>query len=310
MHSGSSHQPVMRDEVIDALQIKPNGIYLDATFGRGGHSCAILSQLNDHGKLHVFDRDPEAIDAAKQLQKSDPRVIIHHARYSQITEKLPPCDHGKIDGILFDLGVSSNQLDTASRGFSFQKTGPLDMRMNPQDPQSAADWINSVPEETLYTTLKIYGEERFARPIAKAIIAQRNKTPLKSTQDLVDAVQTVCYRHQHKHPATRTFQAVRMIINQELSDLANALEQVPELLAPKGRIVILSFHSLEDRLVKQWMKGKSVTKKRIPFPELNTLQTACNLSVIKYQKKPTQQAIADNRRARSALLRVAEKQEP
>jgi 16S rRNA (cytosine1402-N4)-methyltransferase len=303
----TTHIPVMLNEVTSALNLKPDGIYVDATFGRGGHSQAIMSQLNEAGQLHVFDRDPDAIAAAKTWQKTEPRLHIHHRRYGDLQDALPPTLHGKIDGILFDLGVSSHQLDTAERGFSFSRPGPLDMRMNPNDTETAASWLNHANVDDITHALKIYGEERFARPIAKAIVAQRKREPLETTDDLVQAVYTVCHRHQHKHPATRTFQAVRMVVNEELRDLSRALDHVPNLLAPHGRVVILSFHSLEDRLVKQWMKGPSVTKIRKPFPELTTLKTAQNMKTIKVQKKPSQGAIQQNRRARSAILRAAEK---
>lgn len=302
------HTPVLLEPVIEALSIKPNGCYIDGTFGRGGHSLEILKRLGPEGKLIVFDKDPAAMHAAQQKGfMDDARFAFQAGSFTQIGDYL--AEHHlqeKVDGILFDLGVSSGQLDDAARGFSFMKEGPLDMRMNPNAGMDAASWLNSAKEEDIVSVLKEYGQERFARRIAGAIVKKRDASPLRTTTDLVDIVIDASPRiEKHKHPATRTFQAVRIFINRELDDLQEVLSQCIDALSIGGKLVIISFHSLEDRIVKQFMQVHA--KDNMPADIPITADKLLTRLARPKRVLPTKKEITKNVRARSAVLRIAEK---
>src|SRR5690554_6522649 len=254
----AQHVSVLLQESLDALAIKPDGTYLDATFGRGGHSRAILAQLNSNGRLFALDRDPTAIAAAAALQQ-DPRFTIIHTPFSQLSEVLDAQQLlGQLDGILFDLGVSSPQLDDAERGFSFMREGPLDMRMDTSRGPTAADFLNSASADEIAFVLREYGEERFAWRIAQAVVAQRAEQPLQTTRELAELIsKAVPLKCKHKHPATRSFQGIRININGELDEIEQALEAAVTGLKPAGRLAVISFHSLEDRLVKRFMRQQA-----------------------------------------------------
>ena len=313
--SSAEHSTVLLHETVEGLALKENGIYIDGTFGRGGHSRLILSKLADNGKLIAIDRDPKAVAEAKKIQ--DPRFHIEHNTFSEI---LPICEKlglaGKIDGILLDLGVSSPQLDDAARGFSFMKDGPLDMRMDNSQGLSAAEWLQQVSEPDLAWVLKTFGEERFAKKIAKAIVdynksaVQNGGECLTRTLQLAELIaQTVPFKDKHKHPATRSFQAIRIFINAELDELEKVLASALAVLAPGGRLSIISFHSLEDRMVKHFMRKQSqgeAIPKGLPLRE-DQIQRNQRLKVIGKAMMPSEDEIAQNPRARSAVLRIAER---
>ena len=306
--SAFQHHPVLLTEAIEQLNIRPNGVYVDGTFGRGGHSRAILSQLNEKGRLLAFDQDPAAIEAAKAFQV-DPRFSIIHGSFSSMSRVLSPLGlSGKITGILLDIGMSSPQLDEPSRGFSFMRNGPLDMRMNTASGITAAEWLAVVDETVLANIIFEYGEERFSRHIAKAITEARKLTPIDTTEALAQLIEkAVSYREKGKHPATRTFQAIRIFINQELEELKEALSQSIDLLMSGGRLVVISFHSLEDRIVKQFMKKESsppYIPKEIPVKHSDF---QAKVRVVGKAIKPTALEIKENVRARSAVLRTLEK---
>lgn len=315
LFSSPEHFTVLLNEAVDGLALKEKGIYIDGTFGRGGHSRLILSRLSQDGRLIAIDRDPRAIAAAAQIQ--DPRFQIEHNSFSaipEICEKLGLV--GKIDGILLDLGVSSPQLDEAERGFSFMKDGPLDMRMDTTQGLSATEWLQQVSEQDLAWVLKTFGEERFAKRIAQAIVnynknARQNGTePLSRTLQLAELIsQSVPFKDKHKHPATRSFQAIRIFINSELEELERVLQGALQVLAPQGRLSIISFHSLEDRMVKHFMrkqsKGESLPK-GLPLRE-DQIQRSQTLKIIGKAIMPSEQEIAQNARSRSAVLRIAER---
>jgi len=243
------HQSVLYEEALQGLRIHSNGVYIDCTFGRGGHSGGILQQLSKSGRLLALDRDPDAIesDEARQML-ADPRFSLHHACFTELASIVEQQNYvGRIDGILMDLGVSSPQLDNAERGFSFLRDGPLDMRMDISQGLTAAQYLAQVAEQDLINILFEYGEERFARRIARAIVQQRQQQPLQTTLQLAKLIEnSVPFRDKHKHPATRTFQAIRIEINQELEQVKNALQQAVKVLAPGGRLVVIAFHFLED----------------------------------------------------------------
>jgi 16S rRNA (cytosine1402-N4)-methyltransferase len=311
-----THQPVLCAEVITALNIRPNGQYIDATFGRGGHSRAILSKLNTKGRLLVIDQDPSAITVANILAAQDKRLSVCHARFDALAAYCVEQNiAGKVDGILLDLGVSSPQLDAAERGFSFMQAGPLDMRMNPTTGQSAAAWLATATETEIADVFHYYGEERFARRLAKAIVEARALSPIEATDQLAGIIkQAHPAWEKHKHPATRCFQAIRIFINEELSTLENTLEQTIAVLAPGGRLAVISFHSLEDRLVKQFMQRQAkppvepVALRRLPTPSNQMIFQPC-FRLIGKKIRPTAEEVGDNPRSRSALLRVAERTE-
>jgi 16S rRNA (cytosine1402-N4)-methyltransferase len=307
----AEHQAVLYKETLQQLNIKPEGIYLDCTFGRGGHSNGILQLLGESGALLAFDRDLEAINSheARELQK-DRRFSLHHCCFSEMAEVIKRCGYqGKINGILMDLGVSSPQLDNAGRGFSFMRDGLLDMRMDSSSGLSAAQYLQQVEEQELARVIFEYGEERFSRRIAKAIIEQRQLQPLETTLQLARLIENaVPFRDKFKHPATRTFQAIRIEINRELEEVKAGLNQAVEVLAPGGRLVVISFHSLEDRIVKRFIRNESGRKTnpgKLPIKEQDIQQGL----LIKLGKsiRAGAEELQENPRARSAVMRVAEK---
>lgn len=308
MNTAIEHQSVLLKESIDQLAIKPSGLYVDGTFGRGGHSLAILQALGSEGRLVAFDKDPAAIQYAHQHIK-DPRFTIVHASFAQMQTVLTVSGlMGKVDGILLDLGVSSPQLNEAERGFSFMRDGPLDMRMNTADGINAAAWLQTVPETELATVIFEYGEERFSRRIAKAIVQMRATKAITTTKQLADLVaEAVPMRERGKHPATRTFQAIRIFINKELEELELALQQSLEILKVGGRLAVISFHSLEDRRVKHYFRQQAtspILPRNLPLKQ-STSQL--RLKVIGKAIKPSETELQGNVRARSAVLRTAEK---
>jgi len=301
--------PVLLDEVISGLKIKPSGTYIDGTLGRGGHSAGILEALGPQGRLIGIDRDPQAIAAAGELLGSDPRVELVKGEIAQLeTIARERGLLGRVDGLLLDLGVSSPQLDEADRGFSFRKDGPLDMRMDPTSGISAADWIASVDERELRNVLFQLGEEKNAPRIARAIVSARGRRRLERTVELADVVSEAApARNSKRHPATRTFQAIRMFVNRELEQLDQALSASLELLAPGGRLCVISFHSLEDRRVKRFMRDASrepVQYRGLPdVPE----QFRPPMRLVGKAIVAGEAELVANPRARSAHLRVAER---
>lgn len=300
------HQTVLLNEAVEALAIKPKGFYIDATFGRGGHSQLILNKLNKTGKLLAIDVDPDAVTAAQQVLKDDPRFKIIHAPFShlyQITDEQGWV--GKVNGILLDLGVSSPQLEQAQRGFSFMQEGPLDMRMDPTTGLDAATWLVKASEREIAQVLKSYGEERYARRIARLI---KQHSPIKTTQELVEIVkQAKPVWEKTKHPATRTFLAIRVFINKELCELEKVLQAGLEVLSMGGRIVVISFHSLEDRLVKKFLRFHSkgdIYPKSLPIQEK---QLKKSIRIIGSAIRPSETEKTINPRSRSAILRIGEK---
>lgn len=303
------HQSVLLNEAVDALVTRADGLYVDGTFGRGGHSRAILQRLSAAGRLLVVDKDPEAIAEARALQASDPRVQIHHGTFADL--KAAVAEHfgaAAVSGVLLDLGVSSPQLDDAERGFSFLKDGPLDMRMNTAQGQSAAEWLQSASEEEIADVLYQYGEERFSRRMARAIVQARAEAPLTRTLQLAEIVkQANPAWEKHKHPATRAFQGIRIFINSELQDLQRALDVILALLEAGGRMVIISFHSLEDRIVKQFMQKQARGDDFPPGVPVRQDQLKPRLRLVGKALKVAAGELGENIRARSAVMRVAEK---
>lgn len=306
-----AHVSVLLKESIDALAIKPDGIYIDCTFGRGGHSGEILKQLNSEGRLYAIDRDPTAIEEAKKFA-DNPSFNIDHSPFSELAAIAE--SHGiagKVDGILMDLGVSSPQLDEADRGFSFMKSGPLDMRMDFSKGITAADWLAKAEADDIVFALKTYGEEKFARRIARKIIETRAESPITTTDQLADLVRATVPKSkvEKKHPATRTFQGIRIYINSELVEIEKALDASLDVLKPTGRLSVISFHSLEDRIVKQFVRKQSQGKqvpRGLPVTE-EELNKGIKLKPVGKAYKPTEAEIANNSRARSSVLRVAER---
>lgn len=313
----TGHLPVLLQESIAALAIRADGVYLDCTFGRGGHSSAILERLGPSGRLIALDRDPQAVAAGGRLleRTGDGRFWIGHARFSQLGAALDSRGVEAVDGVLFDLGVSSPQLDDPSRGFSFRDDGPLDMRMDPTQGMSARQWLLVASEDEIAEVVRTYGEERFAVPIAKAIVARRRdagESALATTAELARLVAGVVRRRQKrpevgKDPATRTFQALRIFVNQELAELEVGLEAAVQHLRPAGRLAVISFHSLEDRIVKQFIARESGrTAERDPIR--GTLAAGVRLRLRALGRVlPGDAEVARNPRARSAVLRVAER---
>lgn len=310
MTKAPQHVSVLLQESIEALAIRPDGIYLDATFGRGGHSRAILAQLNANGRLYALDRDPTAIEAA-QAFADDPRFTIIHTPFSRLAEVLDEQQlRGKLDGILFDLGVSSPQLDDAERGFSFMREGPLDMRMDTSGGETAAEFLQRASADEIAFVLREYGEERFAWRIAQAIVAQRDEQPLQTTKQLADLIDAaVPFKDKHKHPATRSFQGIRIHVNGELQEIEEALSAAVAGLKPQGRLAVISFHSLEDRLVKRFMRAQSKGKAipaGLPLRD-DQIDRGQTVRLIGKAHKPSAEEIRANPRARSSVLRVAER---
>jgi 16S rRNA (cytosine1402-N4)-methyltransferase len=303
------HQSVLMAEVLEQLAIRPDGIYVDATFGRGGHATAILNQLGPAGRLLAIDKDPDAIAYAREYFAHDKRFLIQHGSFAALEKFLAEQQLlGKIDGLLFDLGVSSPQLDEAERGFSFLRSGKLDMRMDFSSGIDAATWITKVSEKELARVLYEYGEERFSRRIAKAIVTSRDKTPITTTQQLAEIIAEAHPAWQvGKHPATRSFQAIRIAINHELDDLHAGLSQSLKALKIGGRLLVISFHSLEDRIVKHFMQEQERGEElpaRLPIKHDNYLP---KFKRVTRAIKPSMEEIDSNPRARSAVLRVGEK---
>lgn len=307
------HIPVLLNEAIDNLLTSPDGIYVDATFGRGSHSQAILDRLSANGRLIAFDKDPEAIAYAKQRFAQDPRFTILHHSFAEMQTCLNELQlFGQINGILFDLGVSSPQLDNPERGFSFAREGRLDMRMDTTRGVDAQTWLATVPEQELADILWKYGEEKFSRRIARAIVTTREETPIIMTGQLADIIKFAMPKpkkspDKYKHPATRSFQAIRIAINQELTDLELALDQALEALTVGGHLAVISFHSLEDRIVKQFMKHHEKGEDLPRGLPVKGRHFSAKLKSIGKPVKPGLTEINFNPRARSAILRIAEK---
>lgn len=307
---GVGHHAVLWQEAVAALAVRADGLYVDGTFGRGGHAALILEQLGPVGRLWLIDKDPQAVAEAQSRFGADERCLIHHGSFVELRQLAEQQGAlGRIDGLLLDLGVSSPQLDEAQRGFSFMRDGPLDMRMDSSRGPTAAEWLGSADEAEIVRVLREYGEERFARRIAKAIVAQREQgNPVATTAELAELVATASpTRERHKHPATRTFQAIRIYLNDELGGLSRILDDCRDLLAPHGRLAVISFHSLEDRLVKRFMRAQSSTShvpREIPvIPD----ELQPRFKLVGKAVKADADEVAANPRARSAVLRVAER---
>lgn len=305
----ATHQSVLLHEAIDGLAIKADGVYFDGTFGRGGHSSEILKHLGAKGRLFAIDKDPAAIQFAKDHFGLDTRFEIFHGSFARIGEFATQAGvFGKVDGVLLDLGVSSPQLDDPARGFSFMQQGPLDMRMDLTQAISAANFINEAEVNELAQVFREYGEERYAGRIAKAIVDARIRKPITTTLELAEIVKEANPKwEKHKHPATRVFQAIRIHVNQELTDLSSCLEQCIELLGIGGRLVAISFHSLEDRIVKQFMQAKEKGNRPPKEVPIRHEQLKTNFKRVGKAIKPQAKEIDENVRARSAVLRIGEK---
>ena len=303
------HTTVLLEEAVEALSIVDDGIYIDGTYGRGGHSRAILQHLSAQGKLWVIDKDPVAIEDAGELKKTYPNLGIYRGSFKDIQRLAEDQTFmGKLDGLLLDLGVSSPQLDDASRGFSFMKDGPLDMRMDPDAGLSAADWLHQASLNEITDVLKRYGEERFARRIATAICEYREEHTISTTQALVEIIeQATPVKDKYKHPATRSFQAIRIYLNEELDDLRKALDAALEVLKIGGRLVIISFHSLEDRIVKRFIRDHSRGEQFPPGMAVTEDMLNRRLKAIGKAIKASAEELEVNSRSRSAVMRVAEK---
>ena len=302
--SQAEHVSVLLEESVAALAIKPDGSYLDGTFGRGGHSRAILNSLSPSGRLIAFDKDPQAESAAEQFA-DDPRFEFVPSSFAEVLSQVA---HSELDGILLDLGVSSPQLDNPERGFGFSDDGPLDMRMDTRSGITAAEWLAVAAEAEIADVIKTYGEERFARRMASAIVKARAESPITRTKQLAKIVAEANPKWEpNKHPATRAFQAIRIFINRELEDLELALGHMVDALSAGGRLVVISFHSLEDRIVKRFMRDQARGQqlpKHVPVTDSDTGKT---LSLIGKAVKPSSQEVQRNPRSRSAIMRIAER---
>lgn len=303
------HAPVLLDELLAALEVKAEGWYCDATFGRGGHSAAVLARLDSAGRVIAFDRDGQAVAAGRKRFAADPRFVIAQAAFANLEAALDELGISRrFDGVMFDLGVSSPQLDDAARGFSFMRDGPLDMRMDQRQGQSAAAWLARAPLEEIEEVIATLGEERFAKRIARAIVTRRSERPFERTADLAAVIaDNVKTREPGKHPATRSFQAIRMHVNDELGQLAAGLEAARRRLAAGGRLCVISFHSLEDRLVKRFMRRHASVDPM--YAGLPVIPDAVRptLRIVGKAIRPGEAEIERNARARSATLRVAER---
>lgn len=304
-----THKPVFLNEVLDALAIRPEGCYVDCTFGRGGHSRAILQRLDSRGSLLAFDKDPEAVRFARNEFAGNECFTCCPGSFTRLAGVIEQMGLlGSVDGLLFDLGVSSPQLDDASRGFSFLRDGLLDMRMNPGEGSSAADWVNRVSERELSGVLRSYGEERYAGRIARSIVRSRSENAITSTRQLSELIKAaVPTTERDKHPATRSFQAIRIHVNNELEELKTVLEQVTRVLRDGGRLVVISFHSGEDRIVKRFIRQQS---RADPFPgylPVSAAEIKPRMRAVGRPLKAGKEANRANPRSRSAVLRVAEK---
>lgn len=304
------HRPVLLDECLQALNIKADGFYIDATFGRGGHSRAILSRLGDEGRLLALDRDPSAEAVAQELAQEDSRFSFIHAPFADLGAQALPWGKQAVDGVLFDVGVSSPQLDEAERGFSFRANGPLDMRMDTTQGVTAAEWLARASTQEITEVLKNYGQERCAVAVAKALVAYRAENEIRDTETFARIVRSaVRTREPGQDAATRSFQAVRIHINQELSQLALALPQAVALLNHGGRLAVIAFHSLEDRIVKQFMNEQAHPERELPdhLPLKNSELPAPVLRLCGKAQRADAAEVQANPRSRSAVLRVAEK---
>ena len=302
------HQTVLLREAVDALVTTPAGFYVDGTFGRGGHSRYLLERLDEHGRVLGVDKDPAAQALAEQLAGSEPRFTFFHGSFAELPHQLHRMGIDAVDGILLDLGVSSPQLDDGERGFSFQHDGPLDMRMDTTRGETAAQWLAVAGEQEIVGVLREYGEERFARRIAAAIVSEREQAPIETTGRLAKVVSEANPKwERHKHPATRAFQAIRIRVNRELDDLEALLAGALDLLQVGGRLVVISFHSLEDRIVKRYMRdmarGRALPR-GLPIPDIELDK---RMKIVGKAVKAEPGEVADNPRARSAVMRVAEK---
>ena len=309
MNAQFDHVPVLFNEALKALNISSSGIFMDGTFGRGGHSGAILQRLGSDGRLLAIDKDPQAIAHAKELFGGDERFLIKHGSFAMLEQLAQQSGvAGKVDGLLLDLGVSSPQLDDPERGFSFLRDGPLDMRMDTSSGVSAAEWLATAESRDIAQVLKEFGDERFSKRIAKAIVDTREEEPITTTGQLAAIIEQACpTKEREKHPATRSFQAIRIHINKELEDLKRCLEQSLNVLAPLGRLVVVSFHSLEDRIVKRFIRD---CERGDDFPAdlpVTQEQLKPKLRAIGKAIYPSEDEIDSNPRARSAVLRVAER---
>lgn len=307
--SDFSHQAVLLEEALESLNIRPAGVYIDATFGRGGHSRAILQKLNEKGRLIAFDQDLEAVAYAEQAFADEPRLTIEHCNFNQVADVV--ARYGltkKIDGVLMDLGVSSPQLDDAERGFSFLRSGPLDMRMDTTQGESAAQWLSKVKYGDLVYVLRKYGEEKFAKRIAAAIVDRREEREITETGDLAEIISTaIPVKEKHKHPATRSFQAIRIYINKELQAIEEGLEAVVSTLAIGGRLSVISFHSLEDRIVKRFMRNISSRPKLPAGLPVMEADIEVPFQLVAKPVVAGEKELAANPRSRSARLRVLER---
>jgi 16S rRNA (cytosine1402-N4)-methyltransferase len=302
-----SHTPVLLQAAVEGLRVRADGVYVDCTFGRGGHSRGILACLGKRGRLIALDRDPEAIAAHGGID--DGRLVLVHRSFSGLRDVLRECEVPQVDGILLDLGVSSPQFDDGARGFSFRVDAPLDMRMDTSSGATAAEWLANADEKELREVIRNYGEERFAKQIAAAIVAARARSAVATTRELAGLVaKAVRTREPGQDPATRTFQALRIHINQELEELTRVLPQCVAALAPAGRLVVISFHSLEDRIVKRFLREQSLPPQmpaRLPLRAADLPQP--KLSLIGKLQRPARDEVAANPRARSAVMRIAER---
>nr|VFJ88382.1 MAG: 16S rRNA (cytosine1402-N4)-methyltransferase [Candidatus Kentron sp. LFY]VFJ93432.1 MAG: 16S rRNA (cytosine1402-N4)-methyltransferase [Candidatus Kentron sp. LFY] len=306
----NTHTPVLLAEVLAVLAIKPGGIYIDCTFGRGGHSKELLRYVGPAGRVFALDKDPDAVQVGKKIAEGDSRFFMEKTSYATLANfTRAQRIFGQVDGVLFDLGVSSPQLADPKRGFGFMTDGPLDMRMDPSTDTSAADWLRTAPEGEIVRVLTTYGEERYARRIARAILGMREKQAIKTTSQLAGLIaRSIPSRERNKHPATRTFQAIRIHINREMEELKGALDQVLDVLVPGGRLAVISFHSLEDRLIKRFIR--SCSRDVIPMRGFSVASRTPPLQLLKSHRRPirpSSEEVAKNPRARSALLRVAQK---
>lgn len=303
-----AHTTVLLHETVEGCVTDPDGVYVDGTFGRGGHSRLLLQQLSEKGRLIGFDKDPLAIISGKELESEDSRFRIVQSSFADMTQELKALGIDHVTGILLDLGVSSPQLDDAERGFSFMKDGPLDMRMNPDEGLSAAEWVAKTPEAEIARVFYEYGEERFGRRMAKALVREREEREITRTSELAEIIKVANPAwEKHKHPATRAFQAIRIAVNNELGDLEKVLADSVDLLAPKGRLSVISFHSLEDRMVKRFIRAQEKGLDLPPGFPVTEDQMGRTMKKIGKAIMPTKEEIRCNTRSRSAVLRLAER---